>query len=142
MTWQGHAAPTYTVTIPATMAWTDTDGASNDNQVTISAWDSNSSQRTIPQGSEITVKVSGTNSFALNNAGASLTYHLTLSDTTSLSANSLVQSMTAATADTLATSATPFSQGFTTTVSGTPQVSGHFTGAITFDAGLTLPSEE
>ncbi|GHU37957.1 hypothetical protein FACS1894192_08240 [Bacilli bacterium] len=140
VTWQGHAAPTYTVTIPATMAWTDTDGASNDNQVTISAWDSNSSQRTIPQGSEITVKVAGTNSFALNNAGASLTYHLTLSDTTPLTANSLVQSMTAATADTLG--ATGTSQGFTTTVSGTPQVSGHFTGAITFDVGLTLPSEE
>ncbi|GAB2021073.1 hypothetical protein RyT2_01460 [Pseudolactococcus yaeyamensis] len=140
VTWKGHEAPTYTVTIPAIMAWADTDGAASPgiNQVTISAWDSGKSQRTIPQGSTIYLNVASDNRSILTNASSSLSYNLMLNDSssTALNAGSLVQSLTAASAV-----ATPVSQNFTVTVSGSPQVSGHYTGAITFNVDLTLPNE-
>lgn len=53
-----------------------------------------------------------------------------------------MKSITSSDADGLAKTTDPATQAFTTTVTGTPQVAGNYTGAITFEVGLTLPTDE
>lgn len=135
--WQGHEAPTYTVTIPADMTWTEASGAAKTDTVSINAWDSSKGQRTIPQGSEIKLKLSNATVSTLTNSGYSLNYALTLAGSpTALTGGSVIKSLTAASA-----SATSVTQDVTTTVSGTPQVAGQYTGHITFDVALDLLDE-
>lgn len=120
-------APTYTVTIPTTITGT-TSGANA--SVTIKAWENN--KRTIPQGSKIKVSVDGDNITTLTNAGKTMAYNLTLDTSTPLNNGDLVKSITSAEADSLATTTDGAAQVFKTTITGTPQVAGNYTGAITF----------
>lgn len=137
ITWKTHEAPTYTVTIPALINGSTT-GTSAD--VKISAWENK--KRTIPLNSKINLKVADANSWVLTNAGTNMAYNLTLG-ATQLDKKSVVQSMTASDADAIAlTAATDATQAFTTTVTGTPQVAGNYTGAITFEVDLELPENE
>lgn len=138
ITWKSHEAPTYTVTIPALINGT-LEGTSND--VTIKAW--NGTNRTIPLNSVIKVSVASCNSTVLTNAGTNMAYNLKLGTSgPALTGNSLVKSITSSDADGLAKTTDPATQAFTTTVTGTPQVAGNYTGAITFEVGLTLPTDE
>ncbi|MGO3573587.1 MAG: hypothetical protein ACTINU_07135 [Pseudolactococcus laudensis] len=138
ITWKIHEAPTYTVTIPALINGT-LEGSSND--VTIKAW--NGTNRTIPLNSVIKVSVASGNSTVLTNAGTNMAYNLKLGTSgPALTGNSLVKSITSSDADGLAKTTDPAAQAFTTTVTGTPQVAGNYTGAITFEVGLTLTTDE
>lgn len=129
-------APTYTVTIPTTITGT-TSGANA--SVTIKAWENN--KRTIPQGSKIKVSVDGDNITTLTNAGKTMAYNLTLDTSTPLNNGDLVKSITSAEADSLATTTDGAAQVFKTTITGTPQVAGNYTGAITFKVEMENPTE-
>ncbi len=135
ITWKNHEAPTYTVTIPATINGSTT-GANA--QVTIEAW--NGTSRTIPLGSTIELKIADGNNWVLTNAVTTMAYSLALTAGPALTDNSIVKAITAEGADKLVGQSAA-AQGFSATVTGTPQVAGNYTGAITFEVGLTLPDE-
>ncbi|MDR1774246.1 MAG: hypothetical protein LBR30_05195, partial [Clostridioides sp.] len=138
--WYGYESPIYTVTIPTSLSATDTDTDTSpqvSGSVSISAWNNEKGERTIPKGSKVNIKLSENNSNVLTLEGTTLNYTLKLAgEETVISNGGIISELSAENA-----SSTPVNQGIDVYITGTPVYAGQYAGSITFEAEVIYASE-